>query len=383
MVTHVRNAEYTKIYNRKLILNLLINKSASRADLARLTGLSRASLSIIADELISEKVILETGVVMAKRGRNPMSLSINPNSFYAVGVYLNRSGYQIGLVNIMGHCIAHSPVHFLKDEPIDVMIDKMAEVISDILTKHRISKEHFLGIGLSVPGPIDKKNGIILNPPGFKAWHNVSISDRIRKRTGYQVYFDDNADSLATYNKRYGNVKNCDDFLLLLVDSGVGSGIVSDGKVHHGSLGMSSEIGHMTIDCMGRSCLCGNVGCLELYAAIPNILNEFHNTYSSWKMVIKDARRNVKLAIDILEKEAFYLSAGITNIINLLDIHTILLSGDILEGYDLLIPILKEKIQSKIIVKDTSEICLLPSLTPENFKIAAAANIAFNSFLEL
>ena len=241
----------------------------------------------------------------------------------------------------------------------------------------------YLGIGLSVPGPIDSMNNIIVNPPGFEAWHNISISKEIKERTGYPTYFDDNADSLAIFNKRYGNIKDCEDFLLLLVDSGVGSGILSEGRIHHGSFGMSSEIGHMTIDCQGRNCSCGNIGCLEQYAAIPNLLKEFNDRYSSWKDVITAARKNEELAIKIIEKEAFYLSAAITNVINLLDLHTILLSGDILEGYDLLIPILENKIQAKIIVKESRKICLLPSMTPKHFKIIAAANIAFTHFLEL
>lgn len=383
MNTRVRNAEYTKNYNRKLVLNLLINKPASRADLARLTGLSRASLSIIADELISEEIIIETGTITAKRGRSPVSLSIMPSSFYAIGVYMNRSDCQIGLVNIVGQCVDGYPIHFDHKESASVMMDKIGLAIEALLTKHNINKKSFLGIGLSVPGPIDSMNNIIVNPPGFEAWHNISIAEGIKIRTGYPTYFDDNADSLAIFNKRYGNIKDCEDFLLLLVDSGVGSGILSEGKIRHGSFGMSSEIGHMTIDCLGRKCSCGNVGCLEQYAAIPNILKEFKDQYSSWKDVITAARKSDEIAMKIIEKEAFYLSVAITNVINLLDLHTVLLSGDILEGYDLLIPILEEKVQSKIIVKDSRKICLLPSITPKHFKIIAAANIAFTHFLEL
>lgn len=383
MNIRVRNAEYTKAFNRKLILSLLMQEPYSRADLARLTGLTRSSLSIIADELISEGIIIEAGIVNAKRGRNPVSLSLNPDTFCAVGVYLNRHSCHVGLVNLLGQCLDWHPVRFQRNEAASLMTDKVASTIDFLLSKYPTKKEQFLGIGISTPGPIDGKNRSIINPPGFESWHYVSICDELEKRTGCQTYLKNNADALALFNKRYGDVKNSDNFLLLLVDSGIGSGIFSGGRLHQGIYGMSGEIGHTSIDYKGKTCLCGNIGCLEAYASIPNILREWEDSYPSWNDVIEGARRYEEKALTILETESSYLSIGITNVINLFDLETVLLAGDILNGYELIAPRLREKVQESILTRNAHHIKILPSLTPKNFDIISAANIAFDSFLDL
>ena len=101
----VHNAEYTKRYNRNLVMRLLISQPLSRAELARQTGLTRQTLTNIADEMLSENLIVEEESAENKKGRVPLLLNLKSDAFYAIGVYLSRIGCQVGLVNIKGQII--------------------------------------------------------------------------------------------------------------------------------------------------------------------------------------------------------------------------------------------------------------------------------------
>lgn len=376
------NAEYIKQYNRRKILNLLSKEPLSRAELARRTGLTRAAISIIVDELLSYHILIEHSVVAQKRGRSPAPLTLNPDNFCAIGIYLNRHSCLIGLVDITGTCQCIANVPFAKDKPVSVVLDDISGEIRRILLDFPVVGEKLLGIGISVPGPIDLQNGMILNPPNFELWHNTAICEELKKRLHYPVYFADNADSLAIYNMRYGDMKNCTDFMLLLVDSGVGSGIVSNGLLHHGINNMSSEIGHISIQHRGKPCSCGNTGCLEVYAAIPNILEDSGNYYSSWKDVMDAVELNIDEAKQILSTESEYLAAAITSVINLFNLNTIVFAGDVLYHFPVLEKILMKDLTKRTLLKDSSSIRIVASDTREDYHTISAANIVFTVHLD-
>lgn len=377
-----RNAEYIKQYNRKKILSLLSIECLSRAELARRTGLTRSAISIIVDELLGYQILIEHEAVAQKRGRSPAPLSLNPDRFCAVGVYLNRRSCQIGLVDIYGKCLVTRTIPIYPEEPVSEVLDEAAGQIRRILCSHPASEKELLGIGVSTPGPVNVQSGRIVNPPNFEQWHHVAICEEFKKRLHYPIYMSDNADALAIYNMRYGHMKKNSDFMLLLVDSGIGSGIISNGKLHRGVFGMSPEIGHITIRHTGKPCSCGNIGCLEMYAAIPNLLAEFGGIYPSWEAVMEAAQNGEEDACRILDTEAGYLVAGITSVINLFYIDTIVLAGDILSHFPLMECALREKLPQQTLLKDLAPLAVMASDTRENYDIISAANIVFTAHLD-
>lgn len=143
----------------------------------------------------------------------------------------------------------------------------------------------------------------ILNPPSFENWHNTDVVTPINNLTGMNTILENTAYSIATYELTYGNARNISSFVLLLIDSGVGCGIVSNGKLYKGAHALSGEIGHSSINYWGERCSCGNYGCLELYASIPNLLKRFGLPAAAWKNVVSKARNNDPDAIRILNQE--------------------------------------------------------------------------------
>ena len=377
MVKNTRNAEYTKEYNRKMFLRLLRMAPISRAEIARRMGLTRAATSLIADELMGEGLIEETTANATKRGRTPVPLTLRHDAGYAVGVYLNRDGCTAGLVDMCGVVLTKERLHLEGTENRE-RLDILAEAIEGMQRRMNIPKEKMIGIGVSAPGPLDGENGRILNPPRFDLWHYTELGSILQQRLGLPVYLENNASCLARYNQGKEEAQGSENFLLLLVDSGVGSGVVSHGKIFKGAGYFTSELGHTSIDYRGRSCTCGNVGCLEAYAAIPNLLRD--TPFSNWQEVMEFFGKDPKAA-ELVELETDYLAAGVANMTNLGSVDTVLLAGDLLCGVETVAPILERKINSRTMRRSILPVRVLPSCSGPDSRVQAAADVAFGRFL--
>ncbi len=376
----VHNAEYTKRYNRNLVMRLLISQPLSRAELARQTGLTRQTLTNIADEMLSENLIVEEESAENKKGRVPLLLNLKSDAFYAIGVYLSRIGCQVGLVNIKGQIIKLEKISESVSSDNTEFLHKVTETIEHILQVTEVPRNKVLGIGISSPGPVQQEEGIILNPPGFERWHNTNVVTLLEQETGLWTMLENNAYSLATYEKHYGKGKDIDNFMLLLVDSGVGCGIISNGHLYKGTHRLSGEIGHTSINFVGERCSCGNYGCLELYAAIPNLLARFSLPEDAWPEIVLRAKGGDIEAVSILNQEADYLVAGIVNAVNMLDVEAIILDGDIIDAFDFIQPYMEKQINSKIITRSFGNVKLLSSCGHYCHQVSAAANIIFSHY---
>lgn len=379
MSKNARNAEYTKEYNRKLFLRLLRAEPLSRSEIARKMGLTRATASVIADELLQEGFILGSGGGEVHRGRTPIPLSLNSNACYAVGVYLSRNGCTVGLIDICSHLIGEKHL-LLSGAQKNNITELLSSTISQLIGETKIDSKKIVGVGISAPGPLDGERGLILNPPRFDLWHNTDICSIIRDELSIPAYLENDASCLARYNMGKREAGGSEDFLLLLVDSGVGSGVISRGKLLKGLGYFTSELGHTTINFQGKKCECGNIGCLEAYAAMPNLLAS--TPFSKWEDVIDQFESDPKARV-LVAAEAEYLAAGICNMANIISIDTVLLAGDLLYGIERIAPILEEKVNRHTLRRDVSSISIKAAASGPNVKVLAAADIAFGRFLSV
>lgn len=380
-VTH--NAGYIKEYNRKQVLGLLRSGSLSRAELARRTGLTRAAISVIAEELLADGLVEERAErsVSASKGRSPTPLVLSSSGVYAVGTYLCRDGCRMGLVNLRGEVSCQRALTPEEIRQPETALERIAFLVRDILNDSGVPSERLLGLGLSCPGPVDAGAGRLLDPPGFEAWHHVPIADILVQKTGFNVRIENNAYSLALSEKSYGNARDLEDYMLLLVDTGIGSGLISQGRLFAGAHGFSGEIGHTSIRFDGERCSCGNRGCFELYAAIPNLLRSFGLPYAAWGETVRRARKGEPDAAAVLRREADILATGILNAATFLDIEAVLLDGDLLEAFDLLQKPIEETVNGIGLARSYGRVRILSASGGDHHRVQAAANIQFNRFL--
>lgn len=372
-----RNAEYTKEYNRKLVLRLLRQRAMSRADIARATGLTRACTSLIAAELLEEGMVRELDPVSGLRGRTPTPLTLCSDAGYAIGVYLNRDGCTTGIVDMGGHIIAQEQVRMTDVGP-EEKLEPLCAAIERMRRATNMESGRLFAIGISAPGPLDGESGEILNPPRFDLWHKTAIGPNLHKRTGLPVFLENNATCLARYQVGKPETMGSENFMLLLVDSGIGSGVISKGKVLKGAGYFTSEIGHISIDLHGTPCPCGNIGCLEAYAAIPNLLKG--SPFATWRQVM-DARGYSDLAAELVGREVEYLSAGIVSMTNLISIDTVLLAGDLLYGAAELAPDMEQLINRRMLRRDRQPVRVLAASRAPGSGILSAADVVFDRTL--
>ena len=377
MIRATRNAEYTKEYNRKMFLRLLRVEPMFRAEIARRMGLTRAATSLIAEELLSEGLIRETVTTEKRMGRTPVPLMISPEAGYAIGVYLNRDGCTAGLVSMNGKVLGKKRVR-LGEGMAQEKVALVADAIREMVSGSNIPREKIVGVGVSAPGPLDGESGRILNPPRFDLWHDTQIGTMLQESLNMPIYLENNASCLARYNYGKPEAGGSEDFLLLLVDSGIGSGVVSHGKVLKGAGYFTSELGHSSIDFRGRHCDCGNIGCLEAYASVPNLLK--NTSFQTWKDLIDQQLFNEE-ARNVLQQEAEYLAAGIINMAHMVSIDTVLLAGDIYYGAEYFAPIVEEIVNSRMLRREILPIRVLPSCSSPDATVLAAADVAFGRFL--
>lgn len=372
-----RNADYTKEYNRKLVLRLLRYQPLSRAEIARKTGLTRASTSLIAAELLNEGLVREMPPVANPRGRTSTPLMLCPEAYYVIGIYLNRDGCSAGLVDAGGNIISSGEIRITKDGD---KLEPLQRTILQLSQTEGIQRDRLLGIGISAPGPLDGESGRILNPPRFNLWHQVEIGPLLQEATGLPVFLANNATCLAAYHCGRPEGHGSSNFLLLLVDSGVGSGVISKGKVLKGAGYFTSELGHTTIRYDGRPCACGNIGCLEEYAAIPKLLSG--TPFRGWREVV-DALDGDPEAAYLLAQEAEYLSAAIVNLTNLVRIDTVLLAGDLVYGAEHIIPLIERRVNRRCLRYGCQPVRVYPSASVPGIRILAAADVAFDRLLQV
>lgn len=372
-----RNAEYTKSYNKKTFLRLLRRAKLSRADAARALGLSRAASSLIAEELIREGLITESPIAAATRsGRPPIALSVAPDAAYAVGVYLNRDGCTAGVVSLSGDVVSRARFRLDEKEKTEALCRSLTKLIE----ASGVPKEKLLGVGISAPGPLDSREGIILNPPQFPLWHGTRIAYEVESRLALPTLVENNAASLASYYIGKPDTEGSESFLLLLVDSGVGSGLVLKNKLFYGAGSDTGELGHISIKHDGRLCACGNRGCLEAYAAMPALLSG--SRFASWEDVMNE-RLLSEEAGSLFTQETEYLASAIVSAVNLLGIDTVLLAGDLCYEGEATAKHVGAAVKSRLLRQGEKPFSVLSVRSDENTGLASAAEIVFDRYLRI
>ena len=310
-MTNATNSGIMKEKNKRLIINLIRKSEISRADIAKITNLTKASVSIITDDLIKSGIIYESASNEKGVGRKPINLKLNPDFLYAVGINLTRSYIEAGIVDIEGNILFREKLDvYPKNDAIKNLIACVEKLISD----SKIPIECIYGIGVTAPGPVDSANTTILNPVGFEEWHYENIGLRLKNSFNKNIFLENISGGLALCEKYYGVAKDLNDFLLLKISDGIGAGIISGDKL----LRNASEFGHTSIDHNGTQCKCGNKGCVERYASIPAILE--NTEYKTWEQVVQSNDEK------LIKEEADYLSCAIINAVNLFGFESIILS---------------------------------------------------------
>lgn len=244
----------------------------SRTEISTVTGWSKAKTSQEIRSLVDKGYLVDVGEGVSRGGRKPRLLRINDQLGFLVGVDIGATSIDMVLTDVGGKVFQHrSEPADVRQTP-DIFMSRCSELILELATAQGCRPDQILGIGVGVPGPVDFYRGVLVAPPLMPEWENFPIREFFQHTfpTAY-VVVDNDVNIMALGEQRAGDGIGVDHFIFIKIGTGIGSGIVSNGKIHRGSVGCAGDIGHICVDKQGPICRCGNAGCLEAMAAGPAI----------------------------------------------------------------------------------------------------------------
>lgn len=252
--------------NRQLVLRIAFESGAtSRADVARITGLTRATASDIVRELAAEGYLAEVGTGESTGGKPPTLYSFQAGARTIVTLDLSRQPFSGAIHDLRG-----AVLHRRGLRTAGLTGEAALERSVDLATRlAEASPAPVVGIGVGTPGVVDPE-GVVLRSTNL-GWRDMPLAEVIRSRTGYPTHVG-NDTSLAALAEFGRKDDRADNLILVEISDGIGAGIVLNGAIHRGEASASGEIGHLVAVADGRVCTCGKRGCLETVASIPSIV---------------------------------------------------------------------------------------------------------------
>ena len=334
---NVARADTIRYINRQIILNFIREKEPiSRAEISHETALQRSTVSLIVDELKTRGLIYEiegesTG------GRPPTLLRLRAAASLAIGVDLGTAHTTIAVADLAGRVVDKEK--FETDPDVRATTRKVGASIQRFIRIHR----NIEGMGVCVPGLVDPETDIALFIPHFK-WRNWDLASELRKLTGIPVAIDNDANAAALAELWLGRpeIRDVRDFVLVLVEEGLGTGIIFDGQVYQGVAGAAGEFGHMTI---GKgapvACAAGSEECWEAFASERATRARYRHRVGgasdiTFMQLIDKAFAHDEAANEALLETAYYLGLGIANLTKGLSPEAVILAGDIARAWPLI-----------------------------------------------
>jgi predicted NBD/HSP70 family sugar kinase len=369
--------------NRLRVLRLIRRGAAAWFDLAAETGLTRAGISLIVTDLIAEGIVREGEMRRSAGGRRAVLLELEAGYAHALGLRISRGVAEAGPGGLQrqtgGLAAAGRGVGVEERAVLDIK-----RALLRVLGGKRPSRGRFLWLGISTPGPVDAQAGAVLNPPHFALWNGVRICDELAGAFGQRVFLANNSQALTMAERVYGRGRDFGSFVLLVVENGVGGGIVHGDEIYAGWRGFGHEIGHTSIDFRGPRCECGLRGCVELYASVPNVLGRAqaaHPRLETWKDFV-DLVHGGDVVCQRLLGEQAALGVGLVNLLNMLELDAIVLSGDILYRGERLRAAVERYVNETAINRRLRHIPVFLSTLGEHAEVTAAAGLAIERYYQ-
>ncbi len=325
--------------NRATVLTkLFFDGPLSRLELSQATGLSTATVSNVTGELVDEALIVEAGQVESDGGRPRVLLRVDPGYAHIIGIDVGETGVQVELFDLamQRKAAVDQPLPTARPEPAAVAA-QVAAGTREVLLQAGVTDENVLGIGIGVPGTVEHGRSALVHAPTI-GWQGAPLADLLRDRgLNMPLFIENGAKTQGQAEMWFGAGRRARHAVIVLVGSGVGAAVITDGNTFRGVSSSAGEWGHTTIVYGGRPCRCGSRGCLEAYVGAEGIIDRYHQLRGAKQLPDADeasqiaaifaAAEKSKPAAHLLAETVGYLGAGIANLINLLNPERVVLGG--------------------------------------------------------
>ncbi|MFI0938084.1 ROK family protein [Streptomyces sp. NPDC021020] len=335
--------------------------SLTQAEIARSTGLSAATVSNIVRELRDNGTVQVTPT--SSGGRRARSVALSGDAGIVVGVDFGHSHLRVAVGNLAHQVLAE------QSEPIDVDasasqgFDRAEQLVARLVESTGISPGKVLGVGLGVPGPIDVETGALGSTAILPGWSGINPRQEMSDRLGVPVQVDNDANLGALGELVWGGGRGVKDLAYIKVASGVGAGLVIDGRIYRGPGGTAGEIGHITLDESGPVCRCGNRGCLETFTAaryVLELLRGSHGEGLTIPRMVQLAREGDPGCRRVTGDVGRHIGMGVASLCNLLNPSRVVLGGDLAEAGELVLGPIRESVSRYAIPSAAQRLSVVP-----------------------
>ncbi|HXW79967.1 MAG TPA: ROK family transcriptional regulator [Acidimicrobiales bacterium] len=386
-------------YNLNVVLSSIqAADGISRVEIAKQTGLTAQTVSVIVRRLIEQGIVKEDGSSPSSGGKPRTTLRINPRAAYAIGIHFDPIEVSVVVVDMMGQELAQSRHGISPRLEPEALIAEAAEVAHKRLAELDIPDDRVLGVGAACPGPIDQSQGLVISPPRRDCWTEVPIKRLLEHHTGFDVIVDNDANAAAIGERWSGHGRTVSDFAFLYMGTGIGGAMFLSNHIYRGVSLNAGEFGHIVVEPNGTPCYCGNRGCLEAMcspaAIVRNVRAELALGRASSLVNLYDedpelvdhtaiclaAVDNDQVARRVIDRVAEYLADCAVIIANALDVELLVIGGKgVIHVADIYAEKVTEFLQSRPLARKTHTLRVAISDMANNGAALGAASLVLHA----
>jgi len=368
--------------NRQRVMEILrMHGQISQADIARATGLSRTTVSTLIAELKEAGLVadVDTRSAHARGGRPGVQLVLRNPAHVVVGIDFGHSHVAIAVADLGHNVLAERRYDLDVNREAARALDVAAAMFAEVLSEVAVERSSVLGVGMGVPGPVDRAHGTAGSATILPGWVGLRIASEMEQRLGVPVQIENDANLGALAELTWGAGRDCSNFAYIKAATGIGAGIVIDGRLLRGATGTAGEIGHTTLDERGPLCYCGNRGCLETVASGPAIVqlvgpvNGESLTLSQIVELASGSDLRCRRAVADAGREIGVAVAGLCNLINP---ERVIVGGLMSRAGEVLLRPLRESIRRHAVQAAAATVDVRPAVFVERAELLGSVALA-------
>jgi predicted NBD/HSP70 family sugar kinase len=356
----------------------------TRAELAARTGLARSTVKSRIDALLASDLLTAAGEAVSTGGRPPAQFSLNPLARIVIAVDLGATHVSVAATDLRGRILAQ------RSETVDIglgpapVLDRVAELAAALRSEAHLEATPLAGIGIGVPGPVEHATGRPTNPPIMPGWDGFDVPARMQRTFDAPVLVDNDVNVMAIgeYVSSWPGLQH---LLFVKVATGIGAGIISDGRINRGAQGAAGDLGHVQVPAGGhRKCRCGNVGCLEAMAAGPAMVEKLQDAGLDVALpedVVELVRSGDLTAIEVLRQAGRDIGGVLTGCVSLLNPSVIVIGGRMAAVGEYLLAGIREVVYRRALPLATHDLRIVTSRVGGRAGVVGAAAMVIDSVL--
>jgi len=339
------NIEHKKNFQKNAIIEFLYKKGpASNPDIARHTKMSSPTITKLINDLIEKSILVDMGIGKSIGGRKPNLFGINPNARYIIGVDIDCSMVKLGIFNVANEAVSEIVTYFSNVQEKQHLFEELLMRLDKLIDESDLEKEKFLGIGISIPGLINSKNG-----QTYRDLHidGMTVEELFHQRYHLPTIVDSDSRVMAIGEQAFGYAKDKENALCINICDGIGLGMILNGKIYRGKNGLAGEFGHINVVKDGNLCTCGKYGCLETVASGTAMIEQAQQGIKKGQEsliselvdhnldnihvadIIKAVNKGDIFAIEIINKLGHFLGEALASLVHIFNPEVIIIGGKV------------------------------------------------------